>query len=85
MLIMLHHVTGYENLQDYFFGPMKKAHKFCKTCGSSVMIDFLRDPHDPRGDCIAMNVSRSFSHVYCCWYFGSVIYCGWLTGGGWEK
>jgi hypothetical protein len=53
-------VVGYENLKDYFFGPMKKAHKFCQTCGSSVMIDFLRESGDTRGDVVAMNVSCDF-------------------------
>jgi len=32
--------TGYDHLHSYFFGSKRKSHKFCLTCGSSVLIDF---------------------------------------------
>ncbi|KZP24973.1 hypothetical protein FIBSPDRAFT_734698, partial [Athelia psychrophila] len=32
--------TGHESLKSYTFGTKKGLHKFCPTCGSSVLIDF---------------------------------------------
>lgn len=45
----------------YKFGDKKKDHKFCKDCGSSIMIDFNRPTAtgetDHRKDMVAINVS----------------------------
>ena len=51
--------VGYDNLTDYLFGPKKKHHKFCKTCGTSVLIDFKRMDYgetNPEKDTLAVNV-----------------------------
>ena len=32
--------TGYDHLHSYTFGAKRRTHKFCPTCGSSVLIDF---------------------------------------------
>jgi len=34
--------TGFEQLHSYNFGSKKRPHKFCPTCGSSILIDFKR-------------------------------------------
>ncbi len=50
---------GYDNLTSYYFGAKKKAHMFCKTCGSSILIDFKRNEYgetDPENDKLAINV-----------------------------
>ncbi|KZP24972.1 hypothetical protein FIBSPDRAFT_658996, partial [Athelia psychrophila] len=31
--------TGLDNLTEYRFGSKLAAHRFCKTCGSSVYVD----------------------------------------------
>ena len=49
--------TGYDNLRPYLFGEKKMTHKFCPTCGSSVMIDFHGGPCVVEGgDRLAINV-----------------------------
>jgi hypothetical protein len=56
-----HHTLGYENLSDYKFGPKLKSHKFCKSCGSSIGIDFnlsAQGEKDPAKDILAINVSN---------------------------
>lgn len=53
---------GYDNLADYLFGAKKKPHKFCKTCGSSILIDFKRMEYgetDPEKDKLAVNVGSA--------------------------
>ena len=62
-----HQTLGYENLSDYKFGPKIKSHKFCKSCGSSIGIDFnlpAQGEQDPTKDILAINVSnREFSLI----------------------
>ncbi|KAI9745325.1 MAG: hypothetical protein M1818_001605 [Claussenomyces sp. TS43310] len=56
---------GYENLSDYYFGEKTKAHKFCKTCSSSVLIDWRRSElgeKDPEKDVLAVN-TRLFADI----------------------
>ena len=49
--------TGYDDLRPYLFGDKKMAHKFCSTCGSSVIIDFHDGPCGVNGgDRLAINV-----------------------------
>lgn len=50
---------GYDYLAGYRFGTKKKVHKFCKACGSSILIDFMRPEQgieDPTKDILAVNV-----------------------------
>lgn len=57
------HCTSYGNLAEYYFGAQKKAHKFCKTCGSSVLTDFKQTEsgeEDPPNYILAMNVREHF-------------------------
>lgn len=54
---------GYTNLSEYYFGNKKKAHKFCKSCGSSILIDFKLNEYgekDPSKDILAVNVRFVF-------------------------
>jgi hypothetical protein len=39
---VLMHCLGYENLDSHVFNIKTKPHKFCKTCGSSILADFKR-------------------------------------------
>ena len=47
--------SGYDHLRLYFFGTKTRAHKFCPTCGSSILIDFSGTGRDD----IAINVSAN--------------------------
>lgn len=48
--------TGYDDLQQYQFGAKRNTHKFCRVCGSSVLIDF--NGRTVRGaDRLGINVS----------------------------
>ena len=49
-------LQGYETLRNYKFGSGKLDHKFCPSCGSSVMIDFNQAFMNYHGDALAMNV-----------------------------
>jgi hypothetical protein len=57
---------GYDNLGSHFFNTKTKAHKFCKTCGSSILADFDRinqgQTDDPARDILAVNV-RNFKDI----------------------
>ncbi|KAE9381601.1 hypothetical protein N431DRAFT_458175 [Stipitochalara longipes BDJ] len=57
---------GYDNLGSHVFNTKTKPHKFCKTCGSSILADFERikqgETDDPAGDILAVNV-RTFKDV----------------------
>jgi hypothetical protein len=47
--------SGYDHLRSYFFGTKTRTHKFCPTCGSSILIDFNRI-HERRDE-LGINVS----------------------------
>lgn len=49
--------TGYDQLLTYAFGNKLITHKFCATCGSSVMSDFNGKISLGGVDQLAMNVS----------------------------
>jgi hypothetical protein len=55
--------AGEDKLSVYRFGPKNKQHKFCKICGTSLMIDFAEEPkNSPFGsisDYMAVNVSAN--------------------------
>jgi hypothetical protein len=55
--------SGEGELSVYRFGPNNKQHKFCKICGTSLMIDFADEPMgSPFGDIsryMAINVSAN--------------------------
>ncbi len=62
--------TGYDTLGEYSFGKKLCTHKFCKTCGSSILIDFngafaggkdAGTDIEPSKDTIATNVSVLFT------------------------
>src|ERR1700685_2822720 len=48
--------TGYDHLSSYAFGHKRVSHKFCPTCGNSVMIDLLSMPGPMGPDQLAINV-----------------------------
>jgi hypothetical protein len=64
---------GYENLSSYEFATKLKSPKSCKSCGSSIGIDFNfldQGEEDPAKDILAINVSTrefcftsKFSHL----------------------
>ncbi|KAN0122377.1 centromere protein V [Hyaloscypha variabilis] len=57
---------GYDNLSSYVFHTKTKSHKFCKTCGSSILADFevfkQGQTVDPARDILAVNV-RAFKDL----------------------
>lgn len=58
-------MLGFETLGEYRFNTKLKIHKFCKNCGTSILIDF--NGMDPDGDTLAVNVLlpfSSFSSIY---------------------
>ena len=44
--------SGYDQLKSYSFGRQMVDHRFCPTCGSSVLVKFK----DPENSKIAINV-----------------------------
>ncbi|KUJ22777.1 uncharacterized protein LY89DRAFT_714508 [Mollisia scopiformis] len=58
-------IQGYENMASYKFNTKTKAHMFCKTCGTSIGIDFLRAEQgelDPAKHTFGINV-RTFKDL----------------------
>jgi len=57
---------GYDNLGSHVFNTKTKPHKFCKTCGSSILADFERikqgETTDPARDILAVN-ARTFKNL----------------------
>jgi hypothetical protein len=57
--------SGQGELSVYRFGKKQKQHKFCRICGTSLMIDFADQPKDPQppfrdiSGYMAINVSFS--------------------------
>lgn len=51
-MVRLH--TGENSLTVYAFGEKNGLHKFCRVCGTSVMI------HAATDDMMALNVSEGF-------------------------
>jgi hypothetical protein len=49
--------SGVDNMSAYFFGGKNKPHRFCKTCGTSILIDFSESKFESERFRIAINVS----------------------------
>jgi hypothetical protein len=67
---------GYDNMTEYYFGNKKKAHKFCKTCGTSILIHFKRNEYavtGPEEDQLAVNVASIPSSISILSYFSFCI------------
>lgn len=49
--------SGFENLGAYLFGEKNKPHRFCKTCGTSILIDFSNSKSEKERERTAVTVS----------------------------
>ncbi|KAL2072501.1 hypothetical protein VTL71DRAFT_11844 [Oculimacula yallundae] len=61
----IHFTKGFETLGEYKFNTKLKTHKFCKNCGTSILIDFNRTHPggpEPENDILAINV-RNFTDI----------------------
>jgi hypothetical protein len=48
--------SQYDELGSYAFGPQTRVHKFCKTCGTSLLIDFEKAEYELIRPFFAVNV-----------------------------
>lgn len=46
-----------DDLSAYRFGNQKKPHKFCRVCGTSILIDFSEADREVEREVTAVNVS----------------------------
>ncbi|TAQ90482.1 hypothetical protein B7494_g1170 [Chlorociboria aeruginascens] len=63
--LLIRTTLGYENLAQYKFNRQKVVHKFCKSCGSSILIDFRNAEQgetDPRKEILGINYPAQFLH-----------------------
>ncbi|KAK5663834.1 hypothetical protein OQA88_37 [Cercophora sp. LCS_1] len=49
-------LSGEDEMQEYRFAMMKKAHKFCGRCGSSICLDPEGSWKSWAGDVVGINV-----------------------------
>lgn len=67
-------MVGWDAMGSYQFNTKSRTHRFCKNCGSSILIDFedsLKGPSDPANDTLGINVSvPSKSGVSGCFCVG---------------
>jgi hypothetical protein len=54
--------TGYDHLSTYRFGKKRVSHKFCPSCGSSILVDF--NGAGPFGLELGINVSIASSEIH---------------------
>ncbi|KAI0967540.1 glutathione-dependent formaldehyde-activating, GFA [Xylaria arbuscula] len=54
--------SGEVDMTSYRFGPCKKPHKFCPTCGTSILIDFSESDREIEREVIAVNI-RTFVEI----------------------
>ncbi|KAK8135906.1 hypothetical protein PG984_003846 [Apiospora sp. TS-2023a] len=54
--------SGEQHLSSYRFGDKKKPHKFCPSCGTSVLIDFSESARDIEREVTAINI-RTFVDI----------------------
>lgn len=52
--------SSYDDLGSYTFGNETRTHKFCRHCGTTLLIDFEKAEYEPVKSLLAVNVS-SFS------------------------
>jgi hypothetical protein len=48
--------SPYDELGSYVFGSKSNVHKFCKTCGTSLLIDLENSVYEPLREHYAVNV-----------------------------
>ncbi|KAB2570862.1 Centromere protein V [Lasiodiplodia theobromae] len=51
--------SGEDDLSAYRFGNQKKPHKFCRVCGTSILIDFSEADREVEREVTAVNI-RTF-------------------------
>ncbi|KAL0260749.1 hypothetical protein SLS55_004439 [Diplodia seriata] len=51
--------SGEDELSAYRFGNRKKPHKFCRVCGTSILIDFSEADREDEREVTAVNI-RTF-------------------------
>ena len=49
--------SGTEDMSAYLFGGKNKPHRFCKICGTSILIDFSESKLELERSRMAINVS----------------------------
>lgn len=59
-------VSGEFHMASYRFGNEKKRHKFCPTCGTSILIDFSGSDRDIEREVTAINVSWNYESIEAC-------------------
>ncbi|KAI1425250.1 glutathione-dependent formaldehyde-activating, GFA [Xylaria sp. FL1777] len=55
-------VSGELHMASYRFGNAKKSHRFCPTCGTSILIDFSESDRDVEREVTAVNI-RTFVEI----------------------
>lgn len=56
--------SGESQLASYLFGEKRRAHRFCPTCGTSVLIDFQNAESEAEKPYMAVNVSVMPNHSH---------------------
>jgi hypothetical protein len=51
-------LSGEDNLTQYRFASKLKPHMFCKTCGTSMLMDFKETAEDWQNAYFGLNVGR---------------------------
>ncbi|KAL7619899.1 hypothetical protein AAE478_010446 [Parahypoxylon ruwenzoriense] len=54
--------SGEQHMSSYRFGSKKKSHKFCPTCGTSILIDFAECDREVERQVTAINI-RTFAGI----------------------
>ncbi|KAI0428682.1 glutathione-dependent formaldehyde-activating, GFA [Xylaria sp. FL1042] len=54
--------SGESHMTSYRFGNLKKPHKFCSMCGTSILIDFSESDRDIERQVTAINI-RTFVEI----------------------
>jgi hypothetical protein len=47
--------SSYDDLGSYAFGNQTRVHKFCKKCGTSLLIDLEKAEYEPVRPLLAVN------------------------------
>jgi hypothetical protein len=51
-------LSGEDNLAQYRFATKRKPHMFCKTCGTSMLMDFKETAKEGQSTRFGLNVRR---------------------------